>query len=276
MRGVAVIGALFVSLAGAAEAAAGGAGAAGRGCDRVDVYRYKLTVTGAKTGHETWLPPAETTGEFSFAYRYVVRYPSFRVVVDRGCGPELTTVRARGRGTGELESYAWADHAVPKDQSDGTELPCDFQATTEGLRAGLRIAGGTAVRGGSRATFSVQSELRHGAVTALIALLDGRREAACNKGELSNVNLLEELVTHTSVPIYDNSTRAGGVKVDPPSLAFGGSLLGGGRRTPRPLARLARGKSASMSTGPRSFHDVDDQTEAAATTSVTLRFERRR
>ncbi len=113
MRRVAVLGSLVLLLAGAADASA--AASRTRPCDRVHVFRYDVTVSGTKSGRETFPPESGFTGDFSLSYDYVARYPRVRVVVDRGCDPEIDTVRARGAGSGTLENYTWADHAVPTD-----------------------------------------------------------------------------------------------------------------------------------------------------------------
>src|SRR5215210_3164041 len=160
MRRLVPFAVVLASLSGAADAAAktDSAAAAARGCDRVDAFRYDVTVTGAKSGRETWPPESGFSGEFALSYDYVVRYARLRVVVDRGCDPEITTVRARGRGTGTLRDYTWADRVVPKDPSSG-RVPCEFGFTTDPLGASLRLVGGTHVLGGGPATFSIGSQL---------------------------------------------------------------------------------------------------------------------
>jgi hypothetical protein len=277
MRRLIPFAVLLGSLAGAADAAArtDSAGAAGRRCDRVDVFRYDVTVTGAKSGRETWPPESDFTGEFALSYDYVVRYPRVRVVVDRGCDPEITTVRARGRGTGTLQHYMWADRAVPKDP-ESTRVPCEFGFTTDPLGASLRVVGGTHVLGGGPATFSIGSQLNRRQQNALLDLIETHRSAACDKGGGSNFRASDELATHRSVPIFENPTRVGNVKVDPPSIFLDGSLLGGGRKNPVALARFVAGRSVRVSTGVRRYEGTDDQSTATASASVTIRFDRRR
>jgi hypothetical protein len=277
MRRVAVLGALMLSLAGAIDTAATTATgeAAARRCDRVDVFRYDVTVTGAKSGRETWPPESDFTGEFLLSYDYVVRYLRVRVVVDHGCDPEITTVRARGRGTGTLQNYTWADRVVPKDPSS-TRVPCEFGFTTGPLRARLRVVGGTKVLGGGPSTFSTGSQLNRAPQNAVLDLIEARRSEACANGGSQNFRASDELATHRSVPIFENPARVGNVKVEPPSIFLDGSLLGGGRRNPRALARLVAGRSVRVSTGLRRYEGTDDQSIATATAAVTVRFDRRR
>ena len=277
MRRVAALGALMLSLAGAADAAAMAAAgeAAVRRCDRVVVFPYDVTVTGAKSGRETLRPDSELSGDFSLSYDYVARYRRVRVVVDRGCDPEIDTVRARGRGTGTLQNYTWADHTVRKDPND-TKLPCEFRFTTDPLPTRLRAVGGTTVLGGGPPTFSINSQLATGRQLGMLALLEARRDEVCDKGSFPNLRATDELALHRSVPIFDDPVRVGGLEVDPPGVYLDGSLVFEGRRTPRVLARLVAGRSVVVATGVRRYEGTDDQTSATASTTVTIRFKRRR
>jgi hypothetical protein len=277
MRRVAALGALVLSLAGATDAAShtGSANAAVRACDRVVEYRYNVSVTGMKNGRETFPPESGFTGDFSLSYDYVVRYPRVRVVVDRGCDPEIDTVRARARGTGTLRNYTWADRAVSTDPTS-TRMPCEFQLVTGPLGVRLRVAGGTHVLGGGPSTFSVFGSLTRGPQDAVLNLIETRRNEACDKGTDSNFRVSDELALHRFVPIFERPARASGVRVEPPSIFLDGSLAGGGRRNPRPLARLVAGRSARVATGVRSYEGTDDQSTATASTAVTIRFARRR
>jgi hypothetical protein len=277
MRRVAALGALVLSLAAAAPAAAhtGSAKSAARACDRVVVFRYDVTVTGMKSGRETFPPESGFTGDFSLSYDYVARYPRVRVVVDRGCYPEIDTVRARGRGTGTLRNYTWADRAVSTDPTS-TRMPCEFQLSTEPLTVRLRVAGGTHVLGGGPSTFTVFSSLTRAPQDAVLNLIEARRDAACDRGAASNFRASDELALHGFVPIFERPARAGGVKVEPPSIFLDGSLVGGGRRNPRALARLVAGRSARVATGVRRYEGTDDQSAATASTAVTIRLARRR
>jgi len=277
MRRVAALGALMLSLAGAADAAAKGVLANGtvRACDRVSVHRYDVTVTGAKSGRETFPPDSDFSGDFSLSYDYVARYPAVRVRVDHGCDPEITTVRARGRGRGTLMNYTWADHAVQKDPN-GTKVPCEFQFTSAPLPTRLSAVGGTTVLGGGPSTFSIQSQLNPARELAVLDLIDTRRGEVCDKGSFANLRASDELAVHRSVPIFDNPVRVGGLKVEPPGIFLQGALVGGGRKNPRALARLVAGRSVRISTGVRRYEGTDDQTSATASTAVTIRFDRRR
>jgi hypothetical protein len=277
MRRVAVVSTLVLSLAGTTDATAKSvlAEAAVRACDRVVVYRYAVTVTGAKSGRETFPPDSDFSGDFSLSYDYLVRYPAVRVRVDRGCDPEITTLRARGRGTGTLRNYTWADHAVQRDPN-GTKVPCDFQFTSDPFPTRLSAVGGTTVLGGGPSTFSIQSQVNRAQEPAVLGLIDARRAEVCDKGSFPNLRASDELAVHRSVPIFDNSVRVGNVKVEPPGIFLHGSLLGGGRKNPRALARLVAGRSVRVSTGTRRYEGTDDQTSATASTAVTIRFERRR
>lgn len=278
MRSVAVTGALMLSLAGSVDAAAKTAAgeAAVPRCDRVVVFRYDVTVTGAKSGREVYTPESSLTGEFRFSYSYSAHYPAVRVVVDRGCDPEIDTVRVRARGSTTLVDYFQADHAVPKEQEDSVELPCDFQAAAADFGSRLRVAGGTTVLGGGPSTFTILSDLPHSQLDKLIALLDARRDAACDKGAPSNLPVLDELPAHGPVPIFENRYRVGGVELDPPNGGLGGALRGGGRRGPRSLTRLVAGRSFQVASGVRRYEGTRNQAEATASTSITIRFDRRR
>lgn len=273
MRRVAVLGSLVLLLAGAADASA--AASRTRPCDRVHVFRYDVTVSGTKSGSETFVQQSGFSGDFSLSYVYVARYPRVRLVVDRGCDPEIDTVRARGGGTGTLQNYMWADHAVPNDPAS-TRTPCEFQFSTDPLSVRLRVVGGTHVLGGGPSTFSVQSSLARAPQNAVLSLIESRRSAACDRGTDSNFNASDELAAHGSVPIFERPARAGGVKVDPPSIFLDGSLLGGGRTNPRMLARLVAGRSALIATGVRRYEGTDQHSTATASTAVTIRFARRR
>jgi hypothetical protein len=278
MRRVAVLGALVLSLAGVAEDVAkpAPAGAAVPACDRVKVFRYDVTVTGMKSGRETFPADSAFEGEFSLSYDYVVRYPRVRVVVDRGCDPEIDTVRARGSGTGTLRNYAWADRSTRRDPADGTKVHCEFALAAGSLPTRLGIAGGTTVLGGGPSSFNVTSALSRSRQLAMLNQIDASRAAACDKGTFPNFRTADELALHRSVPIFENPVRAGNLRVEPPSIFLDGTLAGGGRRNPRALARLVAGRSARVATGVRTYEGTDDQSTATASTAVTIRFARRR
>jgi hypothetical protein len=275
MRRLAALGALVITLVGAVDASAK-AGAAARKCDRKLVFRYDITVSATKSGRETFPPDSAFSGEFALAYDYVVRYPRARVVADRGCDPEIDTVRARATGTGTLRNYSWADRSTRRDPADGNKLPCEFTFTTDPLRTGLVLAGGTTVLGGGPPTFTVQSALRRAGELPLLGLIDRQRDSVCDKGSFPNFPGSDELALHRRVPIFDGPALVGGFKVEPPSIFLNGSFVLEGRRNPRTLTRLIAGRSARVSTGMRHYKGTDDQTSATASTAVTIRFERRR
>jgi hypothetical protein len=278
MRRVTVLAALALSLAAVAEtsAAAATGDASARRCDRRVVLRYDITVSATKSGRETFPPDSAFIGEFSISYDYAARYPRARVVVDRGCDPEIDTVRVRASGTGTLQDYSWADRSTRRDPSDGDKLPCEFTLGTDPLRTGLALAAGTTVLGGGAPTFSVQSALRRSGEPPLLALIDGRREAVCNQGSFPNFPVSDELALHRSVPIFDRAVRAGGFKVEPPSIFLEGSFVLEARRNPRALTNLVAGRSARIATGVRRYAGTDSESSATASTSVTIRFDRRR
>jgi hypothetical protein len=275
MRRLAVVSSLVILVAAAADARAATA-ARTRPCDRVHVFRYDVTVTGIKGGRETFPAESGFTGDFSLSFGYVARYPRVRVTVDRGCDPEIDTVRARGAGTGTLQNYMWADHAASTDP-DSTRQPCEFRFSTDPLNAKLNLVGGTHVLGGGPSTFGVYSGLPNAPLDEVLALIDSRRRAACDReGGASNFNVSDGLALHGSVPIFDRPVRVGGLKVEPPSILLSGTVNGRGRTNPRALVRLVAGRSAVITTGVRRYEGTDDHSTATASTAVTIRFERRR
>jgi hypothetical protein len=280
MRRVTILAALAVALTLAlAPAAASGAPAAEAAvakCDRKVVLRYDITVTGSQSGRETFPADSAFAGGDSVSYDYVVRYRRARVVVDRGCDPFIDTVRVRAKGVGTLQSYLWADRSTRRDPADGTKVPCEFTFAADSLRTRLILAAGTTVLGGGPPTFSIDSALRRAGELPLLAQIDARHEAACDKGSFPNFPSSQQLALHGSVPIFERPARAGGFRVEPPSVFLDGSLLFAGRRNPRALKRLVAGRSARISTGVRSYEGTDDQSSATASTRVAIRFARRR
>lgn len=278
MRRATVLAALVLSVTvvGEASAADATAGPAARKCDRKVVLRYDIAVSGAKSARETFPADSAFAGEFSLSYGYSVRYPRARVVVDRGCDPEIDTVRVRARGTGTLRDYLWADRSTRRDPGDGTKAPCEFTLTTDPLRTRLILAAGTTVLGGGPPTLTVQSALRRSAELPLLALIQSRRDAVCDRGTFPNFQASDELPMHLSVPLFENGVRRRGFRVEPPSIFLDGSLVFGGRRNPRALTRLVAGRSARIATGTRRYEGTDDSSSATASTSVTIRFTRRR
>jgi hypothetical protein len=271
MRRLGALGVVVVvSLAAAAPAEA-----AVRPCDRVVKYRYDVTVTGMSSGRETF-SGSNFSGDFSLSYDYVARYPRVRVVVDRGCDPEIDTVRALAGGTGTLQNYTWADNAVPKDP-DSSRTPCQFGFTTGPLGVRLRLAGGTHVLGGGPATFGVYSSLGLEArELGMLELIDTRRRAACANEGGFNFNVSDGLALHRSVPIFERPARVGGLKVDPPFIFLGGQAVFEGNRNPRVLKLLVAGRSAVIATGVRRYEGTDDASTATASNALTIRFARRR
>jgi hypothetical protein len=273
MKRVAVLGALLLSLSAAMPATAE---AAVRPCDRLVKHRYVVTVTGMSSGRETFAPDSNFTGDFSLSYDYVARYPRVRVVVNRGCDPEIDTIRARGAGTGTLQNYTWADRAVSKDP-ESSRTPCEFQLSTEPLGVRLRLAGGTHVLGGGPATFGVHSSLGLEArELAMLERIDSRRRAACANQGGFNFNAVDGLAMHRSVPIFERPALVGGLKVQPPFIFLGGEAVFQGRRNPRLLKRLVAGRSAVIATGVRHYEGTDDESTAVASNALTIRFARRR
>ena len=278
MRRVGLTAALVLSLAAAAPTSAPAAlgEASARACDRKLVLRYDITVRGTLSGREVFSPESGFVGEFSLSYDYVARYPRARVVVDRGCDPEIDTVRVRDTGTGTLQNYTWADRSTRRDPADGTKEPCEFSFTTGPLRTRLGLGAGTTVLGGGPATIAMQSALRDAAELPLLDLIQSQRDAACDKGSFPNLQVSDGLALHRSVPIFENPARARGLRVEPPSIFLSGSLAGETRRNPRALLRLVAGRSARIATGVRRYEGTDDQSSATASTSVSVRFARRR
>jgi hypothetical protein len=276
MRRASLTAALALSLVAAETSAAATADTAARKCDRKVVFRYDIDVSGTKSGREAFPPDSAFAGEFSLSYDYAAHYPRARVVVDRGCDPEIDTVRVRAAGSGTLRNYSWADRSTRRDPADGEKLPCEFAFTSEPLRTSLSVGAGTTVLGGGPPTFTMQSALRRSAQLPLLALIESHREAACNKGSFPNFNASDELALHRSVPIYERPARVGSFRVEPPSIFLDGSLALSGRRNPRALTRLVAGRSARIATGVRRYEGTDDQSSATASTSVTIRFDRRR
>ena len=274
MRRATLLAALVLSLTAAAEASA--ATATARKCDRKVVLRYDIAVSGAKSARETFPAESAFAGEFSLSYDYTVGYPRARVVVNRGCDPEIDTVRVRANGTGTLRDYLWADRSTRRDPADGSKVPCEFTLTTDPLRTRLTLAAGTTVPGGGPPTLGVQSALRRSAEQPLLALIQSRRDAVCDKGTFPNFEASDELAMHLTVPLFENGVRTRGFRVEPPSIFLDGSLVFGGRRNPRALTRLVAGRSARMATGVRRYEGTDDSSSATASTSVTIRFARRR
>jgi hypothetical protein len=277
MRRVSLVAAIVLLLALApAASAAPSADAAARKCDRKVVLRYDITVTGEQTARETFPPDSAFAGEDSVSYDYSVRYRRARVVVDRGCDPFIDTVRVRANGIGSLRNYSWADRSTRRDPADGTKVPCEFTFAADSLRTRLRLGAGTTVLGGGPPTFSVQSALRPAGELPLLAQIDARHDASCDKGSFPNFPSSQQPALHRSVPILERAARAGGFRVEPPSIFLDGSLLFEGRRNPRALVRLVAGRSARIATGVRRYEGTDDESSATASTRVTIRFARRR
>jgi hypothetical protein len=278
MRRVTIVLALGLALAvaPAASATVPASDTAVRKCDRKVVLRYDITVTGSQSGRETFPPDSAFAGEDSVSYDYVVRYRRARVVVDRGCDPFIDTVRVRARGVGTLQNYAWADRSTRRDPADGTKVPCEYTFTAGPLRTRLILAAGTTVLGGGPPTFSVNSALRRAGELPLLAQIDAQHEAACDKGSFPNFPSSQQVALHRSVPIFERPARAGGFRVEPPSVFLDGSLLFAGRRNPRELTRLVAGRSARIATGVRRYEGTDDESSATASTSIAIRFARRR
>ena len=155
-------------------------------------------------------------------------------------------------------------------------MPCEFALTTDPLRTRLVLAAGTTVLGGGPPTLAVQSALRRSAELPLLSLIQSRRDAVCDKGTFPNFQASDELAMHLTVPLFENGVRTRGFRVDPPSIFLDGSLVFEGRRNPRALTRLVAGRSARIATGTRRYEGTDDQSSATASTSVTIRFTRRR
>ena len=276
MRRVSLVAGFVLVLALAAAPTAPAADAAARKCDRKVVLRYDITVSGAKTARETFPAHSGFAGEFSLSYDYSVRYRRARVVVDRGCDPEIDTVRVRANGTGTLRDYLWADRSTRRDPADGNKVPCEFMLTTDPLRTRLVLAAGTSVLGGGPPTLVLQSALRRSAELPLLSLIQSRRDAVCDRGTFPNFQASDELAMHLRVPLFENGVRTRGFRVEPPSIFLDGSLVFAGRRNPRALTRLVAGRSARIATGVRRYEGTDDESSATASTSIAIRFARRR
>jgi hypothetical protein len=275
---VVVAGAARGRLPGSREGSRRRSRSQGRGCNRRDVFLYDVSVKGKKTMQESWLPQFMLTGAFSIAYEYSALYRSVTVVVKRNCSTLLARASASQRGTARLQSYAWTDQVQHADPSGGTEQPCDFSAIVGGLGGRLRITD-TAVSGGRARgwSLSVISRLSDDQRDALSSLLGARRDAVCDKGNLSNARIFDDLPGYTvPVPIFNDPYGVSGVKLYPPLIVLNGEFAGGGSgQPPRPLKALMRGRSFAVSSGARSYGGTSVQTQATATADVEVRFRRR-
>jgi hypothetical protein len=242
-------------------------------CNRRRVFLYDVTVTGSKSATETWLPQFLTDGEFTLSYRYVVRYPGLAVVVDSNCGTRITSVNARGSGTGTLQPYSWSDRVVRR--GGGTEQPCGFMVSATGLGATIRI-NTTFVAQGGGSSIVVLSRLTESQGNALADLLGARRDAQCDKGGLSNARVFDGLPGHGTVPIFGSPYSVAGVRVSPPLTVLNGEFFASGRGVPSPLRRLLQGASFTVNSGVKRYDGTSSQTHAIASASVKIEFRRRR
>ena len=276
MRRAGLVAAFVLGLVLAAAPTASAADAAARKCDRKVVLRYDITVTGSQSGRETFPPDSAFAGEDSVSYDYAVRYRRARVVVDRGCDPFVDTVRVNARGTGSLTNYAWADRSTRRDPADGAKVPCEYTFAVDLLRTRLILRAGTTVLGGGPPTFGMQSALRPAGELPLLARIEAQHDAACDRGTFPNFPASQLLALHRFVPVFERAARVGGFRVEPPSVFLDGSVTFQGRRNPRALLRLVAGKSARIATGERRYEGTDDESSATASTSIAIRFTRRR
>ena len=247
----------------------------GRGCGRRDVFLYDVTVTATKSMSEFWLPQYQNDGQFAIDYAYRARYNDVPVVIARQCGAGATIGRSgrRHAGSGTLTNYRWSD-SVQNPEFPEDRPPCGFNASTAGLGAQIEIEG-FAARTGS--FLGIATRLRDDQNDALHTMLTARRAAVCDKGNLTNGNVLDGLPGHDAaggVPIFRNPYRVAGGKLDPPAINLFGQFAT--TRSAGPVTAIARGRSFAISSGPRRYQGVNTQTNATASASLRISFKRRR
>jgi hypothetical protein len=246
----------------------------GRGCSRREVYVYNVTTRASKSASEEWLPRYELDGKFSFGYRYTVRYPRVAVVAAHDCLGGIR-FRARQLGTGALTSYDWSDQVVSRTPENGTALPCAFAEESHGLGARIKVDGDLDRRGGW--ALSVESRLTRSQNDALGELLVASREAVCDRGDLSNASVFDDLPGHGAVPIFADGYRIGPLRLDSPLLDLVGQFGWSGRwRPPQAVRALARGRSVTVNSGTKRYQGTSIQTIAEARASMKVTFTRRR
>jgi hypothetical protein len=247
----------------------------GRGCDRRDVFLYDAVVNGTKSFTETSNPRFEREGEFSISYGYRAAYRGLPVVVQHECETRLVEVNTRGRGTGTLSNYKWADSDRFADPDAGsTQAPCGFELSVDALGATFEIKDATFVSRGRGSFLSVRSRVTPDQRDALSELLAARRGEVCDKGGQPNTSVFDGPAGHESVSIFDQPYRVGGGELFPPSTVLNGDFDRRGRGAQ--LRNVIAGRSFSVASGERTYDETGFQTRVVAKASMRIRFTRRR
>ena len=256
----------------------GGSGSPGPGgnrCESSRVYRYDITVRGAKALRETWVQ-AGTEGVFSLSYTYVATYPGVRLSVTEDCGGGTTLDLPAGGsqtapGTGSLQGYTWSDTVHGTDS--GRPPPCAFATAVTGLGAQVEV-GGFISRGVGGAF--VSSRLTTPQFGVLSSILDAKRDGVCDKDPgISNSQVYDGLPGYdaSADAIFSRDFNVSGGTLGPPSIALDGDFSESQRRNPAMARKLARGQSFSVATT-RTFDGTSSQTTAHGTASISISLRR--